>query len=158
MKLNTASSAISFTRTLEDDSAKLYEELAEKYPNGRETFLSWIKENQRHKVSVDRAYYGVISDALEGAFSFEGIDTDDYSVEPRLPEGSTPADALNAAIVAEEKIVEFYRTAAEVSRSLMADVPRALARVARKRSGRIAKLRSFLQASGFSIEELKKPT
>ena len=144
MKLNTASSAISFARKLEDDSARLYDELAQRYPEGREILLSWVKENERYKTSVDRAYYGVISDALEGCFSFEGIDTDDYPVESRLAEDTSPSDALNTAVAAEEKIVEFYRTASETSRSLMADVPRAFDRIIRRRSERIPKLKSLI--------------
>jgi len=144
MKLNTASSAISFAKKLEDDSARLYEELTHSYPEGKDLFLSWIKENKRFKTSVDRAYYGVISDALESGFSFEGIDTDDYLVETRLTENASPSDALNTAIDTEEKITRFYRTASEASRSLMADVPRAFDRVVRIRSERIPKLKSFL--------------
>lgn len=148
MKLNTASSAISFSRELEDDSARLYEELAHRYPEGKDLFLSWIKENKRFKTSVDRAYYGVISDALESGFAFEGIDTDDYLVETRLAEDVSPSDALNTAIDAEEKITRFYRTASETSRSLMADVPRAFDKVVRTRSERIPKLKSFLDGIG----------
>ena len=146
MKLNTASSAISFAKKLEDDSARLYEELAQRYAEGKDLFLSWVKENKRYKTSVDRAYYGVISDALEGGFSFEGIDTNDYPVESQLAEDASPSDALKTAIEAEEKIVEFYRAASEASRSLMADVPRAFDRIIRRRSERIPKLKSLLAA------------
>ena len=43
-----------------------------------------------------------------------------------------------------EKIEEFYTAAAEQSKSLMADVPRAFAMIARKRDSRISMLKSLL--------------
>ena len=145
MKLNTASSAISFSGKLEDDSVKLYETLTQKYPEGNEVFLSLIRENRRNKTSVERAYYSVISDALEGCFSFEGIETDDFLIATGLARDASYYDALNMAIAMEEKITKFYWAAAEVSRSLMADVPRAFEKIAKKRTERIDKLRSLLR-------------
>lgn len=144
MKLNTASSAISFAKMLEGDSAGLYEVLAQRYPDGRETFLAWVKENAQYKALMDRAYYGVITDALEGGFSFEGIDTDDYALAIRMPEDASLEDALRAALAAEERIAAFYRAAIDTSKSLMADVPRAFTRIVSRRSGRMPKLRSLL--------------
>jgi len=44
----------------------------------------------------------------------------------------------------EEKIVRFYSDAAQQSRSLMADVPRAFAMVAKKRDNRSSILKSLL--------------
>ena len=144
MKLNTASSAVSFVRTLEDDSAALYDEIAPTHPDGEEAFSAFVRENKKYKTIVDRAYYGVISDALEGGFSFEGLDTDDFPVEKRLAGNTTYKDALKTAIATEENIVGFYRAASEVSRSLMADVPRTFDQIARKRDGRLEKLKSIL--------------
>jgi len=145
MELNTASEAISFSRELEGESAKFYGNLARKYADEREEFLSFARENDKNITQVQRAYYGVISDALEGCFSFKGIDTDDYSIETKLPEGVSYADALRMAVAMEEKIVEFYMDAAEVSKSLMADVPRAFERVAKKRNERILKLKALVK-------------
>ena len=144
MELNTASETVSFARELETESAKFYENLAQKYAQGKEIFLSFAKENNKNIVQAERAYFGVISDALEGCFSFKGIDTDNYSIETTLSEGRSYADALNMAVAVEEKIVKFYMDAAEVSRSLMADVPQAFERIAKKRNERILKLKSLL--------------
>jgi hypothetical protein len=47
------------------------------------------------------------------------------------------------AIGIEEKIKKFYEDAAEQSKSLMADVPRAFVRIAAKRGERIAKLKAL---------------
>ena len=44
----------------------------------------------------------------------------------------------------EEKSIEFYSAAAEQSKSLMADVPRAFAIIAKKRDNRRAILKSLL--------------
>lgn len=43
----------------------------------------------------------------------------------------------------EDKIGQFYPDAVEQSKSLMADVPRAFALIARKRGNRVAKLKSL---------------
>lgn len=144
MELNTASETVSFARELETESAKFYENLAQKYAPGKEIFLSFAKENNKNIVQTERAYFGVISDAIEGCFSFKGIDTDNYSIETTLSEGRSYADALNMAVALEEKIVKFYVDAAEVSKSLMADVPQAFERIAKKRNERILKLKSLL--------------
>jgi len=144
MELNTASEAISFSRELEDESAKFYGNLAQKYVKGEEEFLSFAKENNKNIVQVERVYYGVITDAIEGCFSFKGIDTDNYSIETKLSESASYADALRAAIALEGKITKFYLDAAEVSKSLMADVPRVFEMIAKKRNERILKLKSLL--------------
>jgi len=145
MELNTASEAISFSRELEGESAKFYGNMAQKYVDGKEEFLSCTRENSKNITLVQRTYYGVISDALEGCYSFKGIDTDDYSIETKLPEGISYADALSMAVALEEKIVKFYVDAARVSKSLMADVPRVFERIAKKRNERILKLRSLFK-------------
>ena len=144
MNLNTASEAVSLAKELETESAKFYENLAQKYAQGKEIFLSFSKENNKNIVQTERAYFGVISDAIEGCFSFKGIDTDNYSIETTLSEGRSYADALNMAVALGEKIVKFYVDAAEVSKSLMADVPQAFERIAKKRNERILKLKSLL--------------
>ena len=50
-------------------------------------------------------------------------------------------DAINKAIEIEDKIIQFYKTAAEQSASLMADVPRTFTQITKKRAHRIEKLR-----------------
>lgn len=145
MKLHTASETISFAKKLENESAKFYENLAQRYTEGKEISLSSAKENRKYIVQVERAYYEVITDAIEGCFSFEGIDTDNYSIESELLEGTSYSDALRMAIALEEKIIKFYLDTAKVSKSLMADVPRAFEKVAKKRNERIPKLKSLLK-------------
>jgi len=143
MELNTVSAVISLAKKLEEDSAKFYEDLARRYVKGRETFLSFAKGNRRNIVDIERAYYGVISDALEGCFSFN-ISPDSYKFTTELAEDISFSDALGKAIEMEDKIIKFYLDAAEQSSSLMADVPRAFKRVARKRNNRKPKLESLI--------------
>ena len=142
MTLNTTSEVISFARKLEEDSAGLYETLAERWPAAAETWLAFAGENRKNIVQVERAYYGVISDALEGCFAFS-LDADDYTFPAGLPEKTGYTDALGQAVAMEEKIIRFYSEAAEQSKSLMADVPRAFALIVRKREGRMATLQSL---------------
>lgn len=143
MALNTASEVISFTRKLEEDSAKFYEDLAQPDTKDGETLLSLAKENRKNIIQIERAYYGVITDALEGCFAFN-INLDEYAFQTELSEKASYAEALASAIAMEEKIRKFYSDAAEQSKSLMADVPRAFAMIAKKRDNRISTLKSLL--------------
>jgi len=142
MKLQTASSVISFARELEGESAKFYEDLAQRFAEGEDSFLGFAKENKKNVVQIERAYYGVITDAIEGCFAFD-VESDDYAIETALAEKTGYSDALSQAIKMEETIVRFYTDAAEQSQSLMADVPRAFMVIVRKRNDRLAKLRSL---------------
>ena len=143
MKLNTAAEVISFTRQLEEDSAQFYEDLAQRYQKDDETWLSLAKENRKNIVQIERAYYGVITDAIEGCFAFN-INLDEYTFQTELTEETSCSDAVDKAIEMEEKIKKFYSDAAEQSKSLMADVPRAFVMIARKRDERISRLKSLL--------------
>jgi len=143
VKLNTCSQVISLTKEFESESAKFYEELSRRYAKDADILLSFAKENGKNIVQIERTYYGVISDAIEGCFAFN-IDPDDYAFKTELPEKTSYSDALGKAIEMEEKIIKFYSDAAEQSKSLMADVPRAFVMVAKKRDNRGAILKSLL--------------
>ncbi len=142
MEINTCSAAISFSRKLEEDSAKFYEELAQRHTKDAEILLSFAGENKKNIIQIERAYYGVISDALEGCFAFN-INPDNYALKTELAEGVSYPEALKQAVELEEKLIKFYSDAAEQSRSLMADIPRVFTIVAKKRSSRIPKLESL---------------
>ena len=141
--LHTASEVISFTKKLENESVKFYEDLSQRYAKDKDVFVSFAEENRKNVVQIERVYYGVISDAIEGCFAFD-INPDDYAFKTELAEGTSYSDALDKAIELEEKIGEFYTVAAEQSKSLMADVPRAFEMVAKKRNNRKGKLKSFI--------------
>ena len=143
MRLQTASAVISFAKSLEGESAKFYEDLSQKYAKDEDVLLSFAKENSKNAVRIERAYYGVITDAIEGCFAFD-VNPDDYTIVTELSEKAVYADALNQAVEMEERIVKFYSEAAEQVKSLLADVPRAFVMVAKKRGDREAKLRSLI--------------
>ena len=147
MRLHTASEVISFAKQLENESAKLYEDLSQKYTKDEDVFLSFARENGKNVTQIERAYYGVISDAIEGGFAFD-IDPDEYTLKTALDENVSYSDAVDRAIGMEEKMIKFYSDAAEQAKSLLADVPRAFAMIARKRNNREPKLRSLLGEEG----------
>jgi hypothetical protein len=147
MRLHTASEVISFARRLENESAELYERLSRKYAEDEAVFLSFAEENRKNIAQVERAYYGVISDAIEGCFAFN-IEADDYIFEATLAQNAQYSDALDKAIKIEEKISKFYSDAAEQSQSLLADIPRNFVIVANKRNKRIPKLKSLVEKTG----------
>ena len=143
MIINTCSGAISFARELENESAKFYQNLSERYGKDKDIFLSFAKENGEYITQIERAYYEVITDAIEGCFAFN-INPDDYALQTELAEKTSYSEALARAIEIEEKIIKFYSDAAEQSKLLMADVPRAFRMVVKKRSDRQSKLKSLL--------------
>jgi rubrerythrin len=144
MVINTCSGAMSFAKELENQSAKFYQHLSEKYPKVKDNFLSFIKENGEYITQIERAYYGVITDAFEGCFAFN-ITPEDYILKIDLAGKASYPDALGRAIEIEEKIIKFYLDAAEQSKSLMADVPRAFKMVAKKRGNRLSALKTLLE-------------
>lgn len=142
MKLHTASETISFVKELEEKSAKFYEDLAQRYSKDEDILLTYAKENKKYFTQIQRAYYSVITDAIEGGYAFD-LDSDQYTFKTELPESASYSDALAKAVEIEEKILDFYAIASEQSMSLMADVPRNFVIVAKKRRNRILKLKSL---------------
>jgi hypothetical protein len=143
MTINTCSGALSFAKELENESARFYEDLAQQYTKEKDLFLFFSKENGEYITQIERAYYGVISDAIEGCFAFN-IDPEKYTFKTGLSEKPGLSDVLKRALEIEEKMVLFYSDAAEQSKSLMADVPRAFKMVAKKRGLRKEKLLSLM--------------
>jgi hypothetical protein len=141
MKLHTASETVSFIKELEEQSAQFYEDLAQRYPNNEDVLLSYAKENKKYFSQIQRAYYSVITDAIEGGYAFD-LKADDHTLDTELPEDASYSDALEKAVEIEEKMIHFYTVAAEQSMSLMADVPRNFKIVARKRQKRVEQLKS----------------
>ncbi|MGB9694279.1 MAG: hypothetical protein ACPLYF_05485 [Fervidobacterium sp.] len=146
MLLNTASAVISFLTKLEEETAKFYADLAQKYPEGRETFTFFSKDNQKNKNLLERAYYGVITDALETCFSFkDGLNPEFYKVRTEITEETSYFDALKIALKTEETIHKAYTDATSLSEALMADVPQVLKKIAEKRDERIAQLKALIE-------------
>ena len=142
----TASAIISFTQALEDRSAMFYEELAERFPEHQETFERFAKDCGKHKVQITRTYQETITDALEAGFSFVGLKMEDYEVDLTLAESPNLVEALKAAIGLEEQAIAFYEKVADLSESLLATIPRAFRRVAKRR----ARCKSALASLGAS--------
>jgi rubrerythrin len=143
MIINTCSGAMSFAKELENESAKFYQDLSQRFAKDKDLFLSFAKENEEYITLIERAYYGVITDALEGCFAFN-INLEDYALKTELREKASYSEALARAMEIEEKIIKFYSDAAEQSKSLMADVPRAFMLVAKKRGRRQSTLQSLI--------------
>ena len=146
MILHTASEGITLANKLENDSAGFYEEMSQRFAQNAETFLSFAKDNKKNVAQIQRVYYGVITDALEGSYAFN-LDRDGYIIEVSIREKQTYVEVLSQAIKVEEKIIKFYSDAAEQSQSLMADIPRAFVLIAKKRNGRLSSLKSLLANS-----------
>ena len=144
MKLNTASQVISFARQLEEDGADFYKSLAKKFPENSEILLGFAAENKKGFSRIERAYYGVISDAIEGTFTFD-IETDDYAFEYDNTRKMTFKDALKIALDLENKNCAFYSKAAEQSKSLLAEVPRSFLTMAKLKDERRQKLKALLE-------------
>lgn len=143
----TASSVISFVERLEDQSTAFYEVLAERYPEGRDVFREFAESGQKDKRAIVRTYRETVTDALETGFSFRGLDLDQYQIDAELAQDADIEEALDQALALEERTTAFYREVAERSRSLLATIPMAFRRAAKRRERRKAILRD-LQGEG----------
>jgi len=144
MELHTSAETISFAKNLENESARFYEDLSRKYAKDKDMLLSFAKENSKYVTMIERAYYGVITDAIEGCFAFD-LNPDDFTIETALPEKASYSDIVDRAIEMEKMIVNFYSVAAEQSKFLMADVPRTFTIIIKKRGNRESRLKSLLE-------------
>jgi rubrerythrin len=144
MGISTCSGAISLSRELENESAKFYQEMSKRFEKDKDLFLTFAKDNAKYVTQIERAYYGVITDAIEGCFAFD-LNPEDYQIKAVPSNDASYTDALKEALAIEEKILKFYGVAAEQSKHLMADVPRNFTLVAKKRNERIPKLKELLE-------------
>jgi len=143
MTISTCSGAISLSRELENGSAKFYEELSKKFEKDKDLFLGFAKENAKYVTQIERAYYGVITDAIEGCFAFD-LKEEDFQIRAAPSKDASYSNVLKEALAMEEKILKFYQVAAEQSKHLMADIPRNFTLVAKKRNERVPKLKALL--------------
>jgi hypothetical protein len=141
----TAAAIVSFSQQLEDRSSAFYEELAKRLPEHAETFLEFAGQGQKYSTWVTRTYQETISDALEACFCFEGLSLDNYPLPAGMPDDLSREAAMTAARELEDTAVAFYLKAAECSESLLATVPAAFRRVAKRRAKRKAKLEALQQ-------------
>jgi len=137
MRLQTTSEAITFLKQLETQSADFYEHLAKDHEAQKDLFLGFVKENGKNITNIQRTYYGVITDALEGCYAFD-VDTDKYKLDDKFVSGGSYVDILSRVVQIESTIRQFYLDAAKQSQCLMADVPRVMERIAKNRKNRIA--------------------
>ena len=80
-----------------------------------------------------RTYREIVSDALETSFSFIGVKTEDYTLDTELPPDITYEKALTKAEIIEEVSAKFCVTARQQSQSLLAGIPQAFHRVAKRK-------------------------
>lgn len=137
MKLNTMAAVMTFVSKIENNSGSFYQNYSEKFPELREYFLACVKENKKFEKQVKRTYFGVITDSLESNFAFEGLDTDDYGLDLELLENADLSETKKRALEIEETVKAFYLKAAELSDTLMADIPRLFKKIAVKREERL---------------------
>jgi hypothetical protein len=150
MRISTASETISLANDLENQTASTYRTLASGFGNECPCFESFAAENVKTVAQVGRAYFGMITDAIEGCFAFD-LDPDDYPVEVSASNIDTLGDALKMAIRLEETIGAFYRDASEQGKATMADIARTFATVARKRDERVKRLRLLLGSEHLGV-------
>lgn len=145
MELRTSSAVIGFAQKCETGSAQFYENAASRFTDLGATFLDFGKENAKNVQAIKRAYYSVISDALETGFSFKNLASEPYDVETDFPPGAEPSQVLRTAIENETRIEQFYLQAAQTSAALMADLSRVFKRLAAGRQKRKSLLRQHLE-------------
>jgi hypothetical protein len=141
MECTTAASVITYVSKIELDSATLYEQWGKLDGKLREFFDVFAKVNRKNEQRVKRAYYSVVSDALETGFCFKDLRTD--IVIPEFSRGASVSEVLNLAVALEKEILHFYVKAANSSRALLADVSRQMDKVSQERARRVAQLQTM---------------
>jgi hypothetical protein len=139
----TAAVVIGFSEQLEDGSAALYEEMAQRFPAYRDAFLGLARDCGKSKVTIVRTYQETITDAIEAGYSFEGMTMPQPLFGLALGPGQSLKEALGVCIALEDKASGFYATVAELSAALLATIPSAFRRVARTRAQRKGKLEAM---------------
>ncbi|MDR3568566.1 MAG: hypothetical protein P4L43_11120 [Syntrophobacteraceae bacterium] len=147
MELRTSSAVIGFAESLETGAARFYEAAAARIVDLAPFFRDLARENGKNVQSIKRAYYSVISDALETGFSFQNLLSEPYAIETVLPPEGDAAQILTIAIANETRMVSFYQQAAHCSQSFMADLSRVLKRIANNGEKRLSRLRERLETA-----------
>ncbi len=143
MHMQTASEAVSFSQEIEEKAAVFYEELAKKFPEHADFLNNMAKENRKFAKQLHRTYISVITDAIEGSYAVN-IDSEKFEFSTDASEIENISQAIERIKEVEAKIIEYYELAAEQSRSLMADVPREMSIIVKKRrKNRLPQLESF---------------
>ena len=145
MGLNTSSAVVTFYEELEERAARFYEQLAERYPEVRESFLTFAREARKHREMVLRAYREAITDAFETGFSFTGLNEGDYKINTELTENMSYSDAIKRALEMEEKIHRFCMDVSQRSKGLQADISHTFERAAKRKTERKLILESLLE-------------
>ncbi len=145
--LNTASGLIEYYTKYEDRIKSFYETLAEdeRCAANKELFKSMAEGNEKHKKEVLRAYYEVITDAIEACY-IRSLDETKYEVDTEITPEMTYADILRKAVGIEEKSGGFCAEAYRCTSGLLADISVAFRRVSRWKAKRAEKLKELLES------------
>ena len=145
MELNTAASVITYITNIEKMSADFYDSALKGNDLIETKFSFYARENRKIEKRIKRVYYGVVSDALETGFSFRGL-RGEIKV-PKYAKKATISGIIKVSIEMEQEIHNFYLNASQLSKSLLADVPRVMSSVAKIREKRILELKQLLNKS-----------
>lgn len=139
----TAAVVIGYCEHLEDGSAALYEQMAQRFPEQGETFRGFARDCGKSKVTIVRTYQETVTDAIETGYSFAGYTMPQPMFGLALQPEQGFQQALGVCVLLEEKACEFYTAVADLSASLLATIPGAFRRVARTRAQRKSKLEAL---------------
>lgn len=145
MECTTAASVITYVSKVELDSATLYEQWGKLHEKLRGSFEAFAKANRKNEQRVKRAYYSVVSDALETGFCFKDLKAD--IVIPEFNNGASVSEVLKLAVRLEKEIQDFYVKAANSSRALLPDVPRQMDKVSQERAKRVEQLQAMVASN-----------
>lgn len=144
MRIHTSSEGVTLARRLETESAEFYEKTAQQHPEVADAFRAFADENRKSIKHIERTYYGVISDAIEGGYCLD-LESDDFTFDSTIQPSSAHDLSVKQAKQIEQCILSFYTTAEEQMAALMADLTRAFGQQAKKRRKRLLILSELLK-------------
>jgi hypothetical protein len=145
-RVQTASQGVSLAAEIEQRLADFYDTLASLYGNSVADLPMLAEDSRKSAKVVRRTYYSAITDALESAYCFD-IDPAVYLPQADISPETPLREALARAAANESMAMEFYSTAGEQCRALIADLAHAFLHLSGKHGGRRLKVRALASSA-----------
>jgi hypothetical protein len=140
IKNPTTSSVISYLQDLENYSEKFYSELTDRFPEYSTLFARFATESKANGLLISRTYQETVTDALETAFSFEGLDLEDALPRDTLNGNANLSRFVEESLNLERTASELYADVAKRSLGHLSTIQNVLLSIGNKRKSRITKL------------------
>ncbi len=142
--LRTVSQIIEHYSKMEEKQEENYQQLAENFPRKADQFENFVKETNKNKERLKRAYRLGVTDAFEVGFISSNINQENYKVEKVLKSGSLN-ESIRKMIQNEENIIHFLEATKGSSGELIPDLVNSCEYLIRVKKRRTEKLKKMME-------------